>query len=78
MMKLYSISFIIALALACNLNPNTRPLVTGDPQIIDETKNGQKLLIGDLDDPEGNYIYVANLKGTPYEMGLAFGQLFKK
>lgn len=34
-------------------------------------------MIGDLDDPEGNYLYVAKLKGTPYEMGKAFGELFR-
>ena len=31
------------------------------------------MLIGDLNDPEGNYLYVAKLKGTPHEMGKAYG-----
>lgn len=34
-------------------------------------------MIGDLDDPERNYLYIAKLKGTAYEMGLAYGELFK-
>jgi len=33
--------------------------------LIASVKNGQKMLIGDLKDPEKNYLYVANLKGTP-------------
>jgi hypothetical protein len=35
------------------------------------------MIIGDRDDGEGNYLYVAHLMGEPYEMGLAFGQMFK-
>jgi hypothetical protein len=34
-------------------------------------------MIGDLEDPHKNYLYVARLKGTAYEMGKAYGQLFK-
>lgn len=30
-------------------------------------------MIGSLDDPEKNYVYIARVKGTPYEMGKAFG-----
>ena len=40
--------------------------------------NGEKLLLGDLNDPSGNYIYLARMKGTHYEMGKAFGQMFEK
>lgn len=35
-------------------------------------------MIGDVDDPEGNFLYIARLKGSSYEMGKAFGQLFKE
>jgi len=24
----------------------------------------------------GDYLYIANLKGTPYEMGVAFGKMY--
>ena len=38
--------------------------------------NGQKLLVGSIEST--NYIYIAKLKGTHYEMGKAFGQMFKE
>lgn len=56
---------------------NTQALLNEKPKLIDSVQNGQKLLIGDLNDPERNVLYIANLKGTPFEMGEAYGQLFK-
>lgn len=53
-------------------------LVIDQPVLLNKTANGEKLLIGRLDDPEQNYIYVARVKGTPFEMGKAFGELFQK
>ena len=37
--------------------------------------NGQKYLIG-TPEKNGDYLFIANLKGTPYEMGVAFGKMF--
>lgn len=48
---------------------NNRTLINQEPKLIDSVKNGQKLLIGDLNDPERNILYIANVKGTPFEMG---------
>jgi len=31
--------------------------------------NGQKFIIGDPTDPKGNFLYIANLKGTHEQMG---------
>jgi hypothetical protein len=33
-------------------------------------------VIGDPTNPQGNYLFIANLKGTPREMGKAFGEMF--
>lgn len=43
---------------------------------MQEVQNGKKFYVGDLNST--NYLYVAKLKGTHYEMGKAFGQLFKE
>jgi len=37
--------------------------------------NGQKFLVG-KQEKNGDYIFVANLKGTPFQMGEALGQMF--
>ena len=50
----------------CKIKQNTKMLINDKPVLINQTNNGQKMLIGDLNDPEGNYLYVAKLKGTPY------------
>lgn len=68
---------ILSFALTCDLNPNKLPLIEGEPKLIAQVPNGEKYIIGDLNDPLGNYLYVARMKGTAYEMGKAFGQLFK-
>ena len=77
MSKTLAIFLLIAVALACDLNPNKMPLIQGEAKLISRVDNGEKYLIGDLKDPQGNYLYVARMKGTAYEMGKAFGQLFK-
>lgn len=68
---------ILHLAFTCDFNPNKLPLIEGEPKLIGQVPNGQKYIIGDINDPLGNYLYVARMKGTAYEMGKAFGQLFK-
>lgn len=70
---------IVAAFSACDLNPNKQPLIEGNAnaKLIGSVPNGEKYLIGDLNDPLGNFLYVARMKGSAYEMGKAFGQLFK-
>jgi isopenicillin-N N-acyltransferase like protein len=69
---------LVALTLTCNLIKNELPLVDEEPKLLMEVKNGQKLLIGDPNNTQGNYLYIANLKGTHEEMGKAFGEMFKE
>ena len=72
--------FLVLLATfansTCKVSLNDKELITLDPVMIGSVPNGQKLLIGSLADPEGNYLYVAKLKGSSSEMGEAFGKLF--
>jgi|LakMenEpi03Aug12_release.lakeMendotaPanAssembly.Ray.scaffolds.fasta_scaffold1743979_1 hypothetical protein len=35
-------------------------------KLINQVPNGEKYLIGSLDDPQGNFLYVARMKGTAY------------
>lgn len=37
--------------LAIDIKMNTKMLINQKPKLIDSVPNGQKLLIGDLDDP---------------------------
>ena len=60
------IAALTALAIACAYNPNHQRLVEKDPVLLNSVTNGEKFVIGDLNDSERNYLYVANLKGTPY------------
>lgn len=76
MLKGIVFATILGLILACNLIENTKELVDQTPTLIKSVPNGQKLVIGDPTNPQGNYLYIANLKGTPREMGKALGQLF--
>lgn len=76
--KLFVFSlFLVTVWLACDYTPNTMPLIYAQPQLIERVPNGERYMIGDLEDPHKNYLYVARLKGTAYEMGKAYGQLFK-
>jgi hypothetical protein len=43
--------------------------------LLQETTNGQKFVIGDINSKDR--LFVAKLKGTHYEMGKAFGTMFK-
>ena len=73
---LKSLTIVICLAVlsqACDLTKNNLKLVDSVPTLIKTVPNGQKLLIGDSKDPQGDFLFIANLKGTPREMGKAFG-----
>lgn len=67
---------LVVTAFSCDLVKNDLPLVDQEPRLVKEVPNGQKFIIGDPSDLKGNYLYIANLRGTPYEMGKAYGQLF--
>ena len=78
-MKLFTLStlaLILTVTFACDLVRNVQPLIDQEPTLLKSVANGQKLLIGDPKDPKGNYLYIANIKGTPREMGKALGELF--
>jgi nucleoside permease NupC len=61
----------------CPVNPNNLAKVSGDVMhLLSETTNGQKFVIGDINSTDR--LFVAKLKGTPYEMGKAFGTMFKE
>ncbi len=76
MLRIIASFVLICLAFSCALVPNNRPLVDSEPKLLATTTNGQKFVIGDNSNLQGDYLYVANLKGTPREMGKALGELF--
>ena len=76
-MRLLIAALLLALVLNdCAYDPNKMPTLEGKLNLLKEVPNGQKFLVGDL--ASTDYLYVAKLKGTPYEMGYAYGQLFKE
>ena len=76
MLKAVLFSALLALTLACDIVHNTKELVDQVPTLLQTVPNGQKMLIGDPSNPQGDYLYIANVKGTPREMGKALGQMF--
>ena len=78
MLKAVLLAAILALSLACNIVENTKKLVDQVPTLLQTVPNGQKMLIGDPSNPQGDYLYIANVKGTPREMGKALGQMFSQ
>ena len=75
LMKLLTFVLLIsAIFASCDYNPNRLDAMGQEWTLLKEVTNGQKYIIGD----ESNYIYVAKLKGTSYEMGKAYGELFKE
>lgn len=78
MQKAVLFSALLALSLACTLVENTKQLVDQVPTLLQTVPNGQKMLIGDPSNPQGDYLYIANVKGTPREMGKAIGQMFSQ
>jgi len=65
----------------CTGNQNPFELITQDPELVKEVPNGKKFTIGInfiYLDYDGRKFYIASLKGNAYEMGLAYGTLFKE
>lgn len=73
MQKIIVVCLLISLSLNCDLVVNNKPLIDAEPKLLSTTTNGQKFLIGDASHPQGDFLYIANLKGTPREMGKALG-----
>lgn len=60
----------------CGGTPNQLPIVTNTPTLVRTVQNGKLYQVGSpIVDPP---LLIAHLYGTPYEMGLAHGQLLKK
>lgn len=78
MIKIVGLFLLLVLSQACDLVENKLKLLDQEPTLLKTIANGQKMLIGDPSDPKGDYLYIANLKGTPQEMGKALGQLFSE
>ena len=47
---------------------NNAPVLELEPVLKGEVKNGK---LWKMDDGKGNYVYIAKVKGTAYEMGFA-------
>lgn len=54
---------------------NQLPFITNEPKFIKQTKNGKRYLISS--DDGDNWVHVAHIYGSAYEMGYAQGELFK-
>lgn len=67
---------ILALILSCTIVENNKVLIDQEPRLLKTVTNGQKFLIGDPSNPQGDYLYIANIKGTPRQMGKALGEMF--
>lgn len=61
----------------CKGTQNDEYIINEKPALLDSVANGKKFLVNDTQN-DYNLIYIASLKGTPKEIGKAFGELFKK
>ena len=65
MLKSLILLILAGTALAVDIKFNNLTLINEEPKLLAQVPNGQKFLIGSLDDPLKNFLYIANLKGTP-------------
>ena len=56
----------------CDGVRNKSPVLDMPPKLLKTVKNGVKWLMKN----DTNIVYIAKIKGTPYEMGKAYGELF--
>jgi hypothetical protein len=56
----------------CDGVRNESPVLDMPPKLLKTVKNGVKWLMKN----DSNVVYIAKIKGTPYEMGKAYGELF--
>jgi hypothetical protein len=82
-MRIIVLLGLIALAIAvipgdgiagCTGNENPFDLIDTAPTSVQNVTNGKKYTI----DYDGRKFYIVSIKGTAYEMGLAYGQLLKE
>jgi hypothetical protein len=82
-MKIILILSFIALAIStipgdgipgCTGNENPFDLIDTEPTLVSTVTNGKKYTI----DYDGRKFYIVSIKGTAFEMGLAYGQLLKE
>jgi len=57
----------------CQGSPNTQPVWSGTPTLVNQSEHGKLFVAGESD----NQISVLHLWGTPYEMGVAQGVLLR-
>ena len=60
---------LVCSCISINIIANNKTILNEEPKLLAKVPNGQKFLLGDLNDPERNILYIANVKGTPFEMG---------
>ena len=56
----------------CEGKRNENPVLELKPKILKTVANGQKWKM----EFENNFVYIAKVRGTAYEMGKAYGELF--
>lgn len=66
MTRILLLMLLVWSSLAFDIKTNNKTLINEQPKLIASVPNGQRLLIGDINDPERNILHIANLKGTPY------------
>jgi len=57
----------------CDGTPNTLPMITDAPKLVQTVANGRKFTI----DYDGREFYILVLNGTAYDMGFAYGSLMR-
>jgi len=73
-LALLSVAGYTALAQeGCFGKKNMNPVLDLRPQLQKTVKNGQRWLMKEGE----NFVYIAKVRGTPFEMGKAYGELFK-
>lgn len=66
MKHIFLISLLFSLCFNCDIRINQKTLILQEPELLNKTSNGEKLLLGDLNSTEQNYLYIAKVKGTPF------------
>eukprot|EP01027_Heterolobosea_sp_BB2_P008923 GEZU01013217.1.p1 GENE.GEZU01013217.1~~GEZU01013217.1.p1 ORF type:complete len:121 (-),score=29.75 GEZU01013217.1:84-446(-) len=82
MKKLFILTLLVLLfvlssraAVACPDQPNENPINTDAPTLVASTANGKLYTVVDN---TNHTLYILHAFGTPYEWGLAHGQLLKE
>jgi hypothetical protein len=57
---------LLSLCYTCEIRTNNKTLILQEAELLNKTTNGEKLLLGNLNSSEQNYLYIARVKGTPF------------